>query len=107
MRCAWRVIGGFACILLACAATQAEVIARWTFNNVNGNVVPDVSGNGNDGTLVNDPSIVPAGKGSDKGVELDARKQQGVELGAQYHLYDQLTLEIWFKPTVRPDYETI
>jgi len=59
--------------IAACRATVPGLKARYTFDNVTNGVVPDLSGQGNNGTLVNNASIVKQGKynvmdlGLDKG----------------------------------------
>jgi len=99
----------FMLMMLVCWApiASAEVMGRWTFNDVRAGKAADVSGNGNDAKLVNNPATVSTGKGASKGIELDEKKEQGADLGAQFHVSDQFSLEIWMKPTARPDYETI
>jgi len=90
-----------------CGIAHAELLGRWTFNDAKSGSVADVSGNGNEGKLVHDPKVVSTGTAGNKGIELDEKKQQGVDFGAQFHISDRFSLEIWMKPLARPDFETI
>jgi hypothetical protein len=45
-----------------CRSSEGGLKVRYIFNNVTGNVVPDVSGEGNDGTLLNNASVITLGK---------------------------------------------
>ncbi len=45
-----------------CRASQGGLKVRYTFENVDNNIVPDLSGQGNNGTLLNNASIVSLGK---------------------------------------------
>ncbi len=46
------------------ASVPLDHVAHWDFDEGNGNVAADVSGNGNDGTLVNGPTWVPGESGT-------------------------------------------
>jgi len=48
--------------IAVCRASEGGLKARYTFDNVSNGVVPDLSGQGNNGTLVNNASIVTLGK---------------------------------------------
>lgn len=48
--------------MAVCLASEGGLKARYTFDNVSNGVVPDLSGQGNNGTLVNNASIVTLGK---------------------------------------------
>jgi len=45
----------FIIVLITAGVTRAELVAHWKFDESSGNVVHDLSGNGNDGTLVGNP----------------------------------------------------
>lgn len=48
--------------IAVCLASEGGLKVRYTFDNVANGVVPDLSGQGNNGTLVNNASIVTLGK---------------------------------------------
>ena len=52
-------------VLVVAGSASADLVAHWTFDEGSGAVVTDSSGNGNDGTIVNNPAwISHAGGGA-------------------------------------------
>lgn len=86
------------------APSQAALVAHWTFDNEAGGTVPDVTGNGLDGTLINGASLIPdspfgggqsLATGNGGGTENQAVDIPGsASLGA-----NPFTLAYWIKPT--------
>ena len=72
----------------------AGLVGAWSFDNIVGQTVPDVSGNGNDGTMVGDPQIV-RGKFGDA-LEFDGDDHVELPDMGTVETYP-FTLEAWFK----------
>jgi len=75
-------------------------IVAFTFDNIKGDIVPDVSGNGNDGTMQNNPSVIDGKIGkalefNGSRVRIAASKTVGSEMFAE----GVFTLVMWINAT--------
>jgi len=53
----------FILLLSAAGGTRADLVGHWTLDEGTGTVAHDSSGNGNDGTFVNEPTWIPGANG--------------------------------------------
>ena len=91
----------FAGIVLMPVVVQAgdKPIIYYSFDNIQGNTVKDLSGSGNDGTLENNPSIVNGQFG--KGLEFENSRvtmPASDSLGADLFREGSFTLVVWVNP---------
>lgn len=56
------LFGGFL-LMFVVSVASAELVVQYSFDNVDGDTVPDLSGLGNDGTVEGDVDAVPGGDG--------------------------------------------
>ena len=73
----------FILVLSIAGNASADLMAHWRFNEAVGDTVEDSSGNGNDGTLMNDPKWVNGKFGET--VEFDG-KDDYVEVASTFSL---------------------
>ncbi len=94
-------------------ALGAEVVGYWDFNEIlPGNIVRDISGNGNNGTLVNGlalvDSLVFSGGSLGKALSFDGVNDYvNAGNGTSLQLTDNITLEAWVKANSITNRQTI
>lgn len=71
--------------------SREKLLAYWTFDEISGDVAKDASGNGHDGTMVNDPLPTPGKFGGALGFfgkqYVIIKKPEGIELGSSDFTY--------------------
>ena len=88
----------FIVLLAATVCTQAQdpdLLAWWKFDDGTGTIAVDSSGNGNDGTFVQDPEWVAGKFGS--GLLFDGQGGERVSLGGLDIPSGAMTITCWFK----------
>jgi hypothetical protein len=83
--------------LYASLGRAGPLVGYWSFDNIEGTLVPDLSGTGNDGTLNGDPLVIDGPFG--KGLELDGTNYVDVGNAASLNITEKLTLACWVKTT--------
>ncbi len=58
----------FILVLSAASSVRADLVGHWTLDDGSGTTVADISGNGNDGTIVNNPTWIAGVSGGGSGV---------------------------------------
>jgi hypothetical protein len=89
----------FVLILSLCASLgrAGPLVGYWSFDNIEGTLVPDLSGTGNDGTLNGAPLVIDGPFG--KGLELDGTNYVDVGNAPSLNITEKLTLACWVKTT--------
>ena len=81
-------------------AEQEGLVGYWNFDDIQGDVAEDLSGNENHGTLVGGPEQVDDGKFG-KALSFDGTKQQKVEVphsDSFATITEAVTMEAWISP---------
>ncbi|MFP6641078.1 MAG: LamG domain-containing protein [Myxococcota bacterium] len=96
-------IGVFGAFFCACAVStaSAELVAHFSFDNVDGDSVPDSSGFDNDGTIEGDVDVVPGGDGD--GVAFENSRvliAASDSFTAEMFAEGEFTVVMWMNPTL-------
>ena len=98
--------------LLFVPVLNADTVGQWLFDEGSGNVVPDSSGHGNDGTFVGEPEWVtdtPWGEGFALRFDGADNYSEYIEIedAPSLNVTDEITVEAWFKITPNTRHNTI
>ena len=79
------------------------LVGHWTFDDIDGTTVPDNSGNGNDGTMVNSPQQINGVTGA--ALDFDESNPDYIEIGDQSALdiTDDISISAWIRGVVNQD----
>ena len=108
-----KVFGTIALMsLLFVSVLNADTVGQWLFDEGSGNVVPDSSGHGNDGTFVGEPEWVtdtPWGEGFALRFDGADNYSEYIEIedAPSLNVTDEITVEAWFKITPNTRHNTI
>lgn len=101
MRSILSVLMGLVVCLVAFGQAEADLVGYWSMDEIVAGVVPDLSGNGNNGTLQGDAYLEDAGIGSALSLDGDGDYLDcGVNSALNFRA--ALTIEAWINVEVSP-----
>ncbi len=86
--------------------TDSGLVGYWKFDEGSGNTAYDSSGNGNSGYLINNPQWVMGVSGSALGFDGQSSYVNVPDSQSLRPSGDEVSVELWFKPTVTLDSNT-
>jgi len=88
-------------LLLCASVARAGLVGYWTFDDGTGTTLADVTGRGNDGTIVNAPAWVAGHTGEAADLSLAFTGTEYVNLGnpADLQITGDQTISMWLYPT--------